>query len=70
MLKVTSDMGSFVVIRIVRQGGRCRFLVCECLVNASVKYDESVWMKVRGGRGSWPTSINFGCMVAKADYLG
>ena len=36
----------------------------------SVKYDESVRMKVRGERGSWPTSINFGCIVAKADYSG
>ena len=32
------------------------FLVCDCLVNeveyiSSVKYAESVWMKVRGGRG-------------------
>ena len=65
MLRVTSGLASLVVIRIVREGRECRFLVCECLVNevefiTSVKYDESVWMKVRGERGR---SALFVCCV-------
>ena len=48
-----------------RGEGGVGFLVCDCLMNGvefitSVKYDESVWMKVRGERGR---SALFVCCV-------
>ena len=52
MLKVTSGLENLVSTKIVREEGGVGFLVCECLVNEvefinTVKYEESVWMKVR-----------------------
>ena len=57
MLMGISGLESLVLIRIV-VGGRegLAFLVRECIADevefiTNVRYEESVWMKVRGGRG-------------------
>ena len=52
-----SGLGSLVVVRLAREGeGGVGFLVRECLVSevefiSRVNYDESLWLKLCGGRG-------------------
>ena len=56
MLKVTSGLGNPYQANSPRGDGGVGFLVRECLVNEvefinTVKYEESVWMKIRSERG-------------------
>ena len=53
-----------------RGEGGVGFLVRECLVSdvefiTSVEYEESVWMKVRGGRGR--SALYVGCVYMPTD---
>ena len=54
----------------LREEGGVGFLVCECLINEvefinTVKYEESVWMKIRSERGR--EALNIGCVYMPTD---
>ena len=49
----------------LRKEGGVGFLVRDCLVYSSVKYDESVWMKVHGGRGR--SALFAGCLYMPSE---
>ena len=73
MLKVTSGLGSLVSSKIVQEGrgeGGVGFLIRECHVNEvefinTVKYEESVWMKIRSERGR--EALYIGCVYMPTD---